>query len=240
MIKLVLAGILLVLSPLVQAGLVFDESEKVVEIFHSQDFEANLTKAEEGDVRAQYLVGAAYLYGLEEQEVEVDHEKGLYWLKEAANQGAAEAYDELAIAYREGLGVEKDARKFEEYLAEAGERGMRAAKLELLDLYEDGDPELGIEPDEVKYLYWLEKTAEDGVLISMRNMAHTYRQGLGVEVDLEKAFEEWPAIGRSAAPGRTTGARRFRSRTPPGTPADRCRPASLPPPRRQSPGGGRG
>ncbi|MFQ3790442.1 tetratricopeptide repeat protein, partial [Halomonas sp. A29] len=180
--------ILLMLSTFAQAERIF-EGEKVVEIFHSQDFEANLAEAEEGDVRAQYLVGAAYLYGLEEQEVEVDHDKGRYWLEEAASQGAAEAYSELARIYRHGMGVEKDASKYEEYLAEAGERGMHSAKLGLLDLYEDGDPELGIEPDEVKYLYWLKKTAEDGVLISMRNMAHTYRQGLGVEVDLEKAFE---------------------------------------------------
>ncbi|WP_445004883.1 tetratricopeptide repeat protein [Halomonas mongoliensis] len=189
MIRLILFIALLVLSPLALAGPIFDESEKVVEIFQSQDFDANLAKAEEGDVRAQYLVGAAYLYGLEEQEVEVDHEKGLYWLKVAAKQGAAEAYGELAIAYREGLGVEQDASKYEEYLAESGERGMRSAKMELVDLYRDGDSELAIEPDEKKYLYWLEVTAEDGALISMRNMAHRYRQGRGFEVDYEKAFE---------------------------------------------------
>ncbi|WP_444985483.1 hypothetical protein [Halomonas mongoliensis] len=57
MIRLTLIAILLVLSPLAKAGLIFDESEKVVEIFQGQDFDANLAKAEEGDVRAQYLVG---------------------------------------------------------------------------------------------------------------------------------------------------------------------------------------
>lgn len=189
MIRLTLIAILLVLSPLAQAGLIFDESEKVVEIFQGQDFDANLAKAEEGDVRAQYLVGAAYLYGLEAQEVEVDHEKGLHWLKVAARQGAAEAFDELAIAYSDGLGVEKNASKYEKYLAEAGERGIRSAKLDLLDLYQDGNPELNIEPDEDKYIYWLQVTAEDGLTISMENLAVRYRQGRGVERDLEKAFE---------------------------------------------------
>ncbi|WP_445003729.1 tetratricopeptide repeat protein [Halomonas mongoliensis] len=188
MIKVVLVAILLALSPLAQAERVF-EGEKVVEIFNSQDFEANLAKAEEGDVRAQYLVGAAYLYGLEAQEVEVDHEQGRYWLEKAADQGAAEAYSELARIYRSGMGVEKDASKYEEYLAEAGERGMRSRKLELLDLYRDGDPELNIEPDEDKYIYWLQVTAEDGLTISMENLAVRYRQGRGVERDLEKSFE---------------------------------------------------
>ncbi|WP_445006003.1 tetratricopeptide repeat protein [Halomonas mongoliensis] len=189
MIKVVLVAVLLVFSSIALAGPIFDESEKVVEIFQNQDFDANLAKAEEGDVRAQYLVGAAYLYGLEEQEVEVDHEKGLHWLKAAAKQGAAEAFDGLAIAYSERLGVEKNASKYEKYLAEAGERGMRSAKLDLLDLYQDGNPELGIEADEEKHLYWLEVTAEDGLSISMENLARRYRQGHGVEVDLEKAFE---------------------------------------------------
>ncbi|MDR5893990.1 tetratricopeptide repeat protein [Halomonas mongoliensis] len=188
MIKGVLVAVLLVLSPFAQAERVF-EGERVVEIFQSQDFDANLIKAKEGDVRAQYLVGAAYLYGLEAQEVEVDHEQGRYWLEKAADQGAAEAYSELARIYRSGMGVEKDASKYEEYLAEAGERGMRSRKLELLDLYRDGDPELNIEPDEDKYIYWLQVTAEDGLTISMENLAVRYRQGRGVERDLEKAFE---------------------------------------------------
>lgn len=187
MIRLTLITILLVLSPLAQAERVF-EGEKVVEIFQSQDFDANLAKAEQGDVRAQYLVGAAYLYGLEVQEVEVDHEQGRYWLEKAAGQGAAEAYSELARIYRNGMGVEKDASKYEEYLAEAGERGMRSRKLELLDLYRDGDPELGIEPNEEKYIYWLEITAEDGLTISMENLAARYRQGRGVERDIDKSF----------------------------------------------------
>ncbi|WP_302140199.1 tetratricopeptide repeat protein [Halomonas alkalicola] len=189
MARWVFACVVFFIFPLAQAGLVFDESEKVVEIFHGQDFDANLVKAEGGDVRAQYLVGTAYLYGLEEQEIEVDHEKGLHWLKVAAKQGAAEAYDELAIAYRDGIGVKKDASKYEAYLAESAERGMSAARLDIMDLYREGDPELGIEPDEEKYLYWLEKTAEDGVPISMRNMARRYRQGRGFEVNYEKAFE---------------------------------------------------
>ncbi|MDR5894423.1 tetratricopeptide repeat protein [Halomonas mongoliensis] len=189
MIKVVLVAALLALSPLAQAGLIFDESEKLEEIFQSQDFDVNLVKAEGGDVRAQYLVGAAYLYGLEEQEVEVDHEKGLYWLKVAARQGAAEAFDDLAIAYRNGIGVKKDASKYEAYLAESAERGMSAARLEIMNLYRYGDPEIGVEKDEEKYLYWLEYNAEAGYSFSMITLSLRYREGRGFEVDFYKAFE---------------------------------------------------
>ncbi|WP_445006005.1 tetratricopeptide repeat protein [Halomonas mongoliensis] len=189
MIRLFFLAILLVMAPLSQAGLIFDESEKVVEIFHTQDFDANLAKAKEGDIRAQYLVGAAYLYGLEEQEIEVDHEKGLHWLEAAAKQGAAEAYDQLAIAYIEGLGVEKDASKYEEYLAEAAERGMSSARLDIMNLYRYGDPDLGVEKNEEKYLYWLEGNAEAGYPFSMITLSLRYREGRGFEVDYERAFE---------------------------------------------------
>jgi|SRR5690554_1706933 len=187
MIKVVLIAILLVLSPLAKAEILFQD-EDVWDAFVGQDFDANLVKAEEGDARAQYLIGRAYLFGLEEQGVNVDQEKGLCWMKAAADQGAAEAYYALGVLYRRGIGVDKDAGKWEEYMTEAGEQWLRPAMTDLLDTYRDGDPQVGIDQDEEKHLYWLEKTAEDGSAFSMLNMAITYRQGLGVEVDLEKSF----------------------------------------------------
>ncbi|MDR5894411.1 tetratricopeptide repeat protein [Halomonas mongoliensis] len=187
MIKVAIVAILLVLSPLAQAEILFQD-EDVWDAFVGQDFDANLVKAEEGDARAQYLIGRAYLFGLEEQGVSVDQEKGLCWMKAAADQGAAEAYYALGVLYRRGIGVDKDAGKWEEYMTEAGEQWLRPAMTDLLDTYRDGDPQIGIDQDEEKYLYWLEKTAEDGLAISMRNMARRYRQGRGFEVDLEKAF----------------------------------------------------
>src|SRR5690554_914909 len=86
MIKVVLIAILLVLSPLAKAEILFQD-EDVWDAFVGQDFDANLVKAEEGDARAQYLIGRAYLFGLEEQGVNVDQEKGLCWMKAAADQG---------------------------------------------------------------------------------------------------------------------------------------------------------
>ncbi|MFQ3790417.1 tetratricopeptide repeat protein [Halomonas sp. A29] len=187
MIKVILITILLAFTLLAQAKVVFQD-EDAVRAFSTQDVEENLLKAEEGDVRAQVLVGAAYLYGLEEKGVEPDREKGLYWLTEAANQGAAEAHYELGRIYCQGMEVDKDVVRCEEHLTEAAERGLRSAMTDLIDIYQLGDSDLGIEPNEEKYLYWLEKTADYGSTFSMINMATTYRQGLGVEVDLEKAF----------------------------------------------------
>jgi TPR repeat protein len=115
MITFVVFAILFTGAPNVSAELLF-ENENVVEIFQSQDFESNLAKAKQGDARSQYLVGAAYLRGLENQKVEMDPDKGVFWLKKSAEQGAGEAYDGLAVVYREGLGVEPDSEKWQEYL----------------------------------------------------------------------------------------------------------------------------
>ena len=186
----VLVAILLVVFPFAHAEIIFQDGD-VWDAFVGQDFNSNLIKAEEGDARAQYLVGRALLFGLEEQGVSADQEEGLYWMKEAADQGAAEAFHALGILYRRGIGVDKDGGKWEEYMTEAGEQWLRPAMTDLLDTYRDGDPDLGIEPDKGKHLYWLEKTAEDGLPLSIISMAQIYRHGYDydVEVDIEKSFE---------------------------------------------------
>lgn len=180
--------LLLAVSGAISSEPIFD-GEDVVDVFENQNFKINLSKAKNGNVRAQYLVGIAYLYGLEKEGVSPDQSKSLFWLKRAADQGAAEANSALATIYRDGLGVDRNITKFEAYLAKAGNGGLRSAKLRLLDIYDSGVPALGIEADEERYLYWLRATAEDGVVESMQNLARRYRLGLGVEKNLEKAFE---------------------------------------------------
>jgi len=188
MIKWIMAGVFVVLSPFCSAELLF-EDKNLVEVFHAQNFEENLVRARGGDARAQYLVGAAYLHGLEEEQIEVDADKGVFWLKKSAKQGAAEAYDDLAISYRDGLGVEKDAEKWQIYLVKAAELGMLDALSEVTALYRDGNPEMSIEKNEEKYVYWLKKEAEAGASISIRNLSRMYRFGDSVEKDIDKAFE---------------------------------------------------
>ncbi|MBB5321865.1 tetratricopeptide repeat protein [Marinobacter oulmenensis] len=188
MIRWFLGVFLVVFCPLLSAELAF-KGDNVVEIFYSQDFEANLTKAKSGDMRAQYLVGAAYLYGLDEENVDVDEEKGRFWLQKSADQGAAEAYSELARIYRYGMGVEKSSSNWLKYMTEAAERGMLSRQTDLMKVYRDGNPEMGVEKNEKKYMYWLKKEAEAGAPISIYNLAWSYREGRGVEKDIDKAFE---------------------------------------------------
>lgn len=188
MIRLIVVIVLAILSASLQAQILFSNKD-AWEVFISQDFNSNIVKAEDGDAEAQYLVARALLFGNEKLGVEANQNQGLYWMKASADQGAAEALYALAILYRKGIAVDKDPEAWEGFITRAAEQGLLSAMTDLVDAYRYGIPELGIDSDQERYLYWLEKTAESGQVFSMVNMAITYRQGLGVEKDLSKAFE---------------------------------------------------
>ncbi|GEN26326.1 hypothetical protein HCU01_42750 [Halomonas cupida] len=170
------------------AEIAFPDQEKQ-NYYRDQDVEVSLGKAKSGDAEAQYLVGSAYLLGLESQDVEVDYEKAFCWLSRSANQGIAEAQYELGRMYRYGLGVDKNGKKWEEYTSQAGEQGLLSAYGDLMDVYREGDRDLGIDENGEKYFYWLERSAEAGHALSMVNMSISYRYGYNVEVDVDKSFE---------------------------------------------------
>jgi len=188
MIRLVTIIVLAILSASLQAQVLFPNKD-VWEVFISQDFDANIVRAKEGNAEAQYLVARALLFGNETLRVEADQDQGLYWMKAAAEQGAAEALYALAVLYRKGIAVDKDPASWEKFMTKAGEQGLLSAMTDLVNVYRYGMPELGMDSDQEQYLYWLEKTAESGQVFSIVNMAITYRQGLGVDKDLGKSFE---------------------------------------------------
>ncbi len=65
-----------------------------------------LTPANDGDAEAQYYVARIYANGMDN--VPVDYAEAARWYQLAADQGHAEAKQELGYLYEQGLGVEKD------------------------------------------------------------------------------------------------------------------------------------
>lgn len=181
----------LIFFPLMtSAEVVFQGQVGAGEAYNSQNVRDNVKKAEDGCVQAQYLVGMAYLYGYEKQDIPQDTEKGFYWLNKAADQDAAEAYYEIGVAYRYGIGVDRDGQKWEEYNTKAADQGLIYAYDSFMDVYRGGDRQLGVKKDDDKYLHWLRISAEDGRnTLSLMNMANRYRYGNGVEKDINKSFE---------------------------------------------------
>lgn len=68
-----------------------------------------LPPAREGDPEAQYYVARIYVTGMDD--VPIDYVEAARWYQAAAEQGYAEAKQELGYLYEQGLGVERDELK---------------------------------------------------------------------------------------------------------------------------------
>lgn len=68
-------------------------------------------KSDTGDVKAQRALGQLYEYGTltTDGKAQPDYTGAAYWYHQAADHGDPQAAYELAILYRDGLGVGADA-----------------------------------------------------------------------------------------------------------------------------------
>ncbi|WP_201587263.1 tetratricopeptide repeat protein [Psychrobacter sp. HII-4] len=78
------------------------------------------TMALQGNVQAQYDIGAIYLEG---KIVEKDYDKALKWLLKAANQGHPLAQYNLGWVYEDGMGVPQDYNKSTGWFQKSAEQG---------------------------------------------------------------------------------------------------------------------
>ncbi|KAB2966570.1 MAG: sel1 repeat family protein [Zoogloea sp.] len=89
--------------------------------------------------------------GGEGSSLAMDHGKAVQWFEKSAAQGVYQAWRELAVAYKDGRGVEPDpiqSTKWVRKLAEAGDPGYM---LDYARRLEDGE---GVEPDSIKAFAW--------------------------------------------------------------------------------------
>ena len=103
-----------------------------------------------------------------------------------ADAGDAEMQYELARQSVPGLRFEAFRRKPEnavKYYTMAAEQGMIDAMFNLANLYEQGCP--GMEPELAKAVIWRKRCADAGDAESEYLLANMYRDGRGVEKDLE-------------------------------------------------------
>ena len=119
-----------------------------------------------------------------------DLEEKVRRYKEAAEKGDARAKVELAFCYYQGTGVGQDLQAAFEWFKRAGEENEEPEALGYLGFcYENG---YGVAPDYAKAAEWYEKAIEKGnemFLYYLCNIGTKYMQGVGLEQDLEKAFE---------------------------------------------------
>lgn len=122
--------------------------------FEQGDFEGALKTltplAEDGDPRAQYVVGVIWLNGMV-GEPRPDEAAG--WLKRAAEQDYVEAQMELARLFKTGEGVPTDLGQMVTWYRRAAQQGHVGAQLFVADAYAYGQ---GVGPDLVQAYMWYE------------------------------------------------------------------------------------
>lgn len=99
-------------------------------------------------------------------------------IREAVEQGIAEAQYDCGKCLLYGWGVEKDEAEAVKWFRKAAEQGLPQALNELGACYFDGK---GVTQDEAEAVKWFRKAAEQGDAGAQLNLGLCYRQGRGVE-----------------------------------------------------------
>ena len=113
-------------GPPVAAGQTFDEA---VAAYGRGDYATAvrgfLVHAEQGDARAQFILGVMYDFG---QGVPEDDAEAVKWYRKAAEQGLAGAQSTLGLMYDNGRGVLKDEAEAVRWFRLAAEQGDATAQ----------------------------------------------------------------------------------------------------------------
>ncbi|MBR0315581.1 MAG: SEL1-like repeat protein [Synergistaceae bacterium] len=132
----------------------------------------------------QEALGDVYMSG--KGDIKQDYKKAFYWYSKAAEQGWADAQNQLASMYYYGLGVNKDYKKAFEFYMKAAEQNNSAGMYNIATMYLHGQ---GVEQNYKKAIEWYVKATEIGNQGAINNLGTMYLNGIGVEKNYKKALE---------------------------------------------------
>lgn len=121
-----------------------------------QDVAAVRQAAEQGDAKAQAILGAMYEYG---EGVTKDAKQAVAWYRQAAKQGQAGAQSNLGVMYAKGKGVAQDAKQAVAWMRKAAEQGESTAQSNLGLMYAKGK---GVPQDYQQAYVWYSVAAANG------------------------------------------------------------------------------
>lgn len=119
----------------------------------TQQLQALIEKAEQGDMQAQSNLANRYYLG---EGITQDVKLAALWYEKLANNGVAEAQLTLGLIYIRGEGVKQDNAKALHWLNLAAEQRLPMAQYLLGLAHEEGH---GLEVDKVKAYMWYEISA---------------------------------------------------------------------------------
>lgn len=116
-----------------------------------------------------------------------DRVKAFNMFLKSAQDGYVESLHQVALMYRDGVGVPKNNEKMIEYLTKASDAGLTQSTILLADLYSQGNI---VPKDDCKSFKYSLRAANMGDINSMFKVGLGYQEGIGVEVDLKES-EKW-------------------------------------------------
>lgn len=142
-----------------------------------QAFRWYMQAAQGGHSGAQRNLGTMYESG---QSTAKDLQRAYSWYQKAAREGDAEAQLRLGMLLLEGRGVSADKAKAQHWIRKSALGGNHNAQLALGVMLADVDPQ--------DSAIWYRKSADQGNLLAMQNLALIYFTGQGVAIDQQKAL----------------------------------------------------
>jgi uncharacterized protein len=138
--------------------------------------------ANQGDAHAQAALGALYDKG---EGVRQNRTKALAWFLKAADQGLADAQNNLGVIYYKN----KDYVQAVAWYRKAADQGNVVAQNNLGAMYASGD---GVPQDYAQAITWFRKAANQGDAIAQDNLGLMYADGNGLPQDYSHAYA-WSA-----------------------------------------------
>jgi len=113
-----------------------------------------------------------------------DYKSAVNEWRSSANQGDADAQNNLAQMYRKGEGVLKDDKEALKWYQKAADQGNAGAQHNLGVMYANGE---GVLKDDKEAVKWYRKAADQGNASAQNNLGLMYANGKGVLKSMTQA-----------------------------------------------------
>lgn len=146
-----------------------------------KEFQETKTKAEAGDVNAEYKLASMYARGFGTPK---DDGIAVMWYRKVAAKNDARGQSMLGVMYTNARGVDRDYEVALQWFRKAAAQKSAHAEYNLGHMYAAGK---GVPADEKESAAWYRKAAEHNDLNSQRILGSLYAAGRGVPKDMVQA-----------------------------------------------------
>jgi len=121
------------------------------------------------------------------------YEEAIDIWKKLGEKGHADALNNIGVAYRNGLGVEKNYSKALEWFRKSAANGSLDAQSSIGQLFDEG---WGVDQNFSKALIWYKTAAEHGYAMGQYGVGRMYALGRGVPKNYIIAFAWWDLVAQ--------------------------------------------